>query len=94
MALPQPDIKGPPEPHHITVMSDHIFAFVGSGQDTMHLEEFLSQPDRGNFIKAMKKELKNHINRGRWKVIQAKHVTKDKILLLMVWTMKINGTLL
>ena len=45
----------------------------------MHLEEALSQTDRAEFIKAVKKELQDHINGGHWKAIPAKHVTKDKI---------------
>ena len=54
----------------------------------MHLEEALSQPDRAEFIKAMKKELQYHINIGHWKVIPAKHVPNYKITLLMVCSTK------
>ena len=85
MPLLQPDIEGQSEPHPIALMSDHIFSFIGSDPDTMHLEEALSQTERVEFIKAMEKELKDHINRGHWKVIPVKHMTKDKIPLPMVW---------
>ena len=49
MSLLQPYIEGQSEPHPIVMMSDHIFAFIGLDQDTMHIEESLSQPDREEF---------------------------------------------
>ena len=55
MPLTQPDVEGQSEPHPTALMSDHIFSFIGSDPDTMNLEEALSQPDRSEFIQAMKK---------------------------------------
>ena len=46
MPLLQPDIEGQSEPHPISLMSDHVFSFIGSDPDNMHLEEAISQPDR------------------------------------------------
>ena len=56
LSLLQPDTKGRSELHPIALMSDHIFPFIGSYSDTMHLKDYLSQPDRADFIKAPKKE--------------------------------------
>ena len=53
-ALLQPDTKGQQEPHCIALMLYNIFSFIESDSDTMHLEESLRQPDRSEFIKAMK----------------------------------------
>ena len=88
LTLLQPDTKGQPDLHHIALMYDHIFYFIGSDSYTMHLKDYLSQPDRAEFIKAKKKELQENINWGHWKLIPTKHVPKDKIPLPMVWSIK------
>ena len=46
MPLLKPDIEIQSEPHPIALMSEHIFAFIESDPDIMHLEEELSKPDR------------------------------------------------
>ena len=44
LPLLQPYTKVKSEPHPITMMFDHIFAFTGSYPDLMHLKESLIQP--------------------------------------------------
>ena len=51
MTLLQHDIEGQSEPHHVALMSYHIFDFIGSDQYIMHLDDALSQPNRGEFMK-------------------------------------------
>ena len=54
----------------------------------MYLEEALRQPDREEFIKAMYKELNDHISRKHWKVVPLKSVPQHKKPIPMVWSMK------
>ena len=57
----------------------------------MTLKETLSQPDRDQFLDAMKKKLNDHISRGHWKVIPDKCVPSHKWSIPMVWAMKQNN---
>jgi hypothetical protein len=87
--LLQPDIEAYAEPRPFALMTEHVTSFIAqSDPDTMHLEEALRQPDREEFIKAMKKELNDHIDRKHWKVIPASAVPKHKVPIPMVWSMK------
>ena len=74
----------------------HPFAFaikfaismaVSSDPDTMTLRKALQQPDRHEFIKAMEKELRDHINRKHWKVVPLKSIPVGKHAIPMVWSM-------
>ena len=65
MPLLQPDTEGQSEPYPITLTSNGIFAFIGSDPDLIHLEEALSQPEREEFIKSMKKDFQDNINQGQ-----------------------------
>eukprot|EP00980_Cylindrotheca_fusiformis_P000460 scaffold114_cov69-Cylindrotheca_fusiformis.AAC.1 len=66
----QPDCERASEPHPAALMANHIFSFVSSASDpdTMTLDEAMRAPDRAEFIKAMHKELSDHIGRGHWKI--------------------------
>jgi hypothetical protein len=87
--LLQPDIEAHAEPHLFALLTEHVKSYIAqSDSDTMHLEEALQQPDRDEFIKAMKKELNDHISRKHWKVMPAKNVPKHEIPIPMVWSMK------
>ena len=48
----------------MTLTAQHIFGNVASSRDpdTMTLDEALQQPDREEFIKAMHKEINDHIH--------------------------------
>ena len=54
----------------------------------MTLDEALRQPDREQFIAAMKKELEDHINCKHWKVVPANAIPPPKRAIPMVWSMK------
>ena len=86
--LLQPSTANYSEPHPLALFASHIFSFVATDPDTMTLREALAQPDRKQFLEAMKKELNDHISRGHWKVIPIKHVPSHKQCLPMVWAMK------
>ena len=54
-------------------MLEQVTAMIAkSDPDTMYLDEALRQPDRHEFIKAMHKELNDHITRKHWKVVPLK----------------------
>eukprot|EP00980_Cylindrotheca_fusiformis_P022822 scaffold9810_cov62-Cylindrotheca_fusiformis.AAC.1 len=59
----QPDCERASEPHPAALMANHIFSFVSSASDpdTMTFDEAMRAPDRAKFIKAMHKELSDHI---------------------------------
>ena len=61
---------------------------VSSHPDMMTLREALQQRDRHEFIKAMEKELRDHINRKHWKVVPLKSIPVVKHAIPMVWSMK------
>jgi len=54
----------------------------------MRVDEALRQPDREQFLKAMRKDLLNHVERKHWKVVPVNSIPPDKIMLPMVWSMK------
>jgi hypothetical protein len=89
LLLLQPDIEAHAEPHPFALLTEHVVSYIGqSDPDMMHLDEALCQPDREQFIEAMKKELNDHINRKHWKVIPASYVPKHKVAIPMVWSKK------
>lgn len=72
-----------------TAFSTPFFASLAtSDPDTMTFEEALSQPDRNEFIKAMYKELADHISRRHWKIVPLSSIPKHKRPIPMVWSMK------
>ena len=87
--LLQPDITAHSEPHPFALMLEQVTAMIAkSDPDTMYLDEALRQPDRHEFIKAMHKELNDHITRKHWKVVPLKSVPVHKKPIPMVWSMK------
>lgn len=80
------------------VSEPHPFAFVlegvvgnvanSSDPDTMTMAEAMNQPDREEFVKAMHKELNDHVQRKHWKVVPRKSMPLYKKALPMVWSMK------
>ena len=68
----------------------HLVSFAANTKDpdTMTLQEALKQDDREEFIKAMKKELEDHINRKHWKVVPLSSIPKNRTPIPMVWSMK------
>ena len=86
----QPDVTAQSEPHPLAFVSDFIQANVASTSDpdTMTLDEAMRQPDREQFLDAMRKELQDHVGRRHWKVVPAKTLPKGKRPIPMVWSMK------
>jgi hypothetical protein len=70
-------------------MSDPI-AFLShhSDPDTMYFHEAIRQPDREEFIKAMIKEINDHIKRKHWILVRREQVPKGTKILDSVWAMK------
>jgi hypothetical protein len=86
LELLQSDVEAYSEPHPLALFSEHMVAFIGSNPHTMTLDEALKEPDRDQFVEAMRKELQDHVE--RWKVIPRKAVPNHKIPIPMVWSMK------
>ena len=86
--LIQPCTTAYSEPNPFAMLSHQILSNVATDPDTMTIKEAMTQPDREQFIEAMRKELNDHIARGHGKVIPMKCVPKHKRPLPMVWSMK------
>ena len=62
----------------MALLCQHMVAFVITDSDTMNLNEAMKQPDRDECIKAMHKELDDHIYRNHWKAVPLKDVPHSK----------------
>lgn len=69
-------------------MADPIAFLAKTGQDTMYFDEAMRQPDRKQFIKAVIKEVNDHIKGKHWQLIPRHEVPKDTPVLPAVWSMK------
>jgi hypothetical protein len=56
--------------------------------DTTYYHEAMREPDRGEFIKAVAKEVKSHTENGVWDLVPRSSVPKGVKILLAVWAMK------
>jgi histone deacetylase 1/2 len=65
----------------------HAFA-ASADPDTMYLREAMRQPDREQFIKAMKKEIQDHTENKHWRVVHRSSLPKGTQILPAVWSMK------
>jgi histone deacetylase 1/2 len=66
-----------------------LFAFAASADpDTMYLHEAMRQPDRLQFIEAMKKEVTDHTNNKNWRVVHRSEIPTGMPVLPAVWSMK------
>ena len=75
--------------HPLALLLDTIQSFATSSDpDVMTYDEAMTSPDRLHFIAAMDKELRDHIDRGHWKVVPLSAVPPDKRPIPMVWSMK------
>ena len=87
-SLIQPCDYGYDEPSPMALLGQHMFALITTDPDTMTLKEALQQHDRAEFIKAMHKEIGDHVNRKHWKVVPLKNIPSSRRCLPMVWSMK------
>jgi hypothetical protein len=66
-----------------------LLAYAASADpDTMYLHEALRQPDRLQFIEAMKREVEDHTKNGNWRIVHRSKVPKNMQILPAVWSMK------
>ena len=65
-----------------------MFACVATDPGTMMSKEAMREADCAEFIKAMHKELDDHVSRKHWKVVLLKGVPDSKKYLRMVWSTK------
>ncbi|CAJ1948808.1 unnamed protein product [Cylindrotheca closterium] len=100
-ALDHEELQG-----HELLQADHseephpfasIFALAGSADpDTLTFDKAMKAHDRAKFIKAMYKELGDHIGRKHWKVVPIRSIPtySGKTAIPMVWAMKRKKNLL
>jgi hypothetical protein len=69
-------------------MADPIAFAATSNPDTMYLHQALRAPDREEFIKAMKQEIKDHEDLQHWELVPKSELPQDMIILPAVWSMK------
>ena len=73
----------------MALVTEYLFGLAASQDpDTMTIDEALKQPDREEFVKAMSKELEDHVRRKHWVVVPLSSVPRNKIPIPMVWPMK------
>jgi hypothetical protein len=66
-----------------------MLAFAASADpDTMYYHEAMREPDRGEFIKAMQKEVKSHTENEVWELVPRSSVPPGTKILPAVWAMK------
>ena len=66
-----------------------MLAYAASADpDTMYFHEAMKEPDKDEFIKAMRKEVESHTENGVWEVMPASKVPKGMKPLPAVWAMK------
>ena len=69
-------------------MEDPIAFLASSNADTMYFDQAMKQPDCKEFIKAVVKEVNDHIECKHWQLIPRSQVPKDTKVLDSVWSMK------
>ena len=70
-------------PHH------HPLAYKASTDpDTMYMHQAMQQPDRMNFIRAMKKEVASQMENNNFTIVHKNEVPTNKSILPAVWQMK------
>jgi hypothetical protein len=52
------------------------------------MHEALREPDKGEFVKAMLKEVKDQMDNGNFSIVHRSTVKDEKKILLTVWQMK------
>ena len=69
--------------------SDDPIAFlVKTDADTMYLHQALKEPDRDQFVRAVIREVNDHIVRKHWELIPISQVPEGQTVLDAVWSMK------
>jgi hypothetical protein len=69
-------------------MRDPIAFHAEMMGDIMYFHQAMRQPDSGEFVKAVVKEINGHIDNKRWKLIKRSEVPKDVDVIPSVWSMR------
>jgi hypothetical protein len=69
-------------------MMNPIAFLSHANKDTMSFHEAMQAPDADEFIKAVVKEVNDHIESKHWELIPCKQVPKGEKILSSVWSMK------
>ena len=64
------------------------FPATKSNPDTMTLNQVLCEPDAHKFIKAMEREVADHVTRGHWEVVPNSVMPQGNKPILAIWSMK------
>jgi hypothetical protein len=68
---------------------DPFLAYKASTDpDTMYMHEAMKEPDRDEFVKAMKKEVADQMENGNFSVVRIDEVPEGSTILPAVWQMK------
>ena len=76
--------------NELTFQNQHpLAAYAASADpDILYLHEAMAAPDREKWLESMDSELRDHENRGHWKLMQRDEIPKGATLLPMVWAMR------
>ena len=70
-------------------MSDPLYPYKAtSDPDTMYLHEVMKEPDKKEFIKDKRKEIKDQMDNGNFSIIHKSKLPKGATVLPTVWQMK------
>jgi hypothetical protein len=61
---------------------------ASSDPDTIYFHEAMREPDRQQFIRAMKKKVESHTNNAVWKLVPKDTIPLGTKVLPAVWAMK------
>eukprot|EP00978_Attheya_sp_CCMP212_P035308 scaffold152839_cov109-Attheya_sp.AAC.1 len=68
--------------------ADPIAFAASSGPDNLYLHEAMREPDKKQFVEAMKKEVSSHEDDHHWELTKRSSIPKQHKVLPEVWTMK------
>jgi hypothetical protein len=72
----------------INAMHHAVLTTIAGDNDTYTLKDMLRQEDKGEFIKAMVKEVQDHESRNHWTVIPRSDMPSGNKSILSVWSFK------
>jgi Reverse transcriptase (RNA-dependent DNA polymerase) len=67
---------------------DPITCMATGGQDNFYYHEILHEPDKLQFINAMKQEIKEHNDNGNWVPVRRCDLPADTKVIPLVWAMR------
>eukprot|EP00978_Attheya_sp_CCMP212_P022796 scaffold68573_cov79-Attheya_sp.AAC.1 len=69
-------------------MADPIAFAASSDPDNLYLHEAMREPDKKQFMEAMKKEVSSHEGNHHWELTKRSSIPKQHKVLPAVWAMK------